>query len=74
MATRCPLCNGRIIKGAEGERCMTASCENASGLKSAEEGIPCKKCGETMTYRGLDTYGQPHYGCQACGSKQKLSH
>lgn len=72
MASRCPLCHGRIIKAAEGDRCMNARCENAKGLTQAE-GIPCPRCGERATYSGLDLYGQPHYVCQSCGNKRKLS-
>lgn len=38
---------------------------------SEEEGVVCK-CGQKMVYKGMNSWGEPSYGCQACGATVKL--
>ncbi len=68
---RCSVCNGRMGKTAEGfYKCINTQC--AGPQEAQSDSISCPKCGDDMVYVGMNSYGEPNYSCQSCGSRIKL--
>lgn len=70
---RCSVCNGRMMQSLEGHKCMNARCEGAAAMQNDDgERVVCNQCGDPMSYRGLNSWGEPNYACSACGTTTKL--
>ena len=68
--SRCPVCDGRMVKTEHGKKCMNPNCEGAT-IQKEKEVVRCR-CGEAMVYTGENHLGQPTYVCQACRATTKL--
>ncbi|MEM0950663.1 MAG: hypothetical protein AAGI66_00795 [Cyanobacteria bacterium P01_H01_bin.74] len=67
---RCTVCNGRTIMVGDRYKCMKSACE---GSQLSEESTEMKcRCGETMSYQGEDSWGQPNYTCIYCGASKRI--
>ncbi len=71
MATYCESCNGRMAKTDDGYTCMNSACDGGGDTATDKKSVKCK-CGETMSYRGLDSRGAPNYTCTGCGTTAVL--
>jgi len=49
---------------------MSSACEGSKVLLEAEQA--CPKCGDPLHYKGLNSWGEPNYGCASCGVNVKL--
>lgn len=68
---QCQYCGGtKLIKTEAGYRCRNGQCQGATQLMQAA--VNCEDCGEEMEFKGLNSWGEPSYRCQSCGTTVKL--
>lgn len=68
----CSVCGGRTIQSPEGLKCMNDRCDGSKVVSAvAATGVSCS-CGSKMKYKGSNSWGEPTYGCPACGKQLKL--
>ncbi|MBX2860296.1 MAG: hypothetical protein KTR14_03615 [Vampirovibrio sp.] len=67
---KCTYCGGRCLKSEEGYKCLNSQCEGSKTIMGGESGVT--HCGQTMSYTGMNSYGEPVYNCVECGASAKL--